>query len=1338
MLNAQDIRTLFADAYYEAARAGAYMRTATEMLEGLRNLFENNTEPYKIWRQIDRALGQSLEDAAILGAIQKLKKGFITAVYDQEKKAILAAFNENEAKGWQRWIQTFAQGLKEWKDEIFNALPFEHFPFAKERQPTLDLIKKTLPYVMQERWAESHPLFMFLAQESLLSNDVRADFWATAGQIQLYYFLHNEKALQNFQEAQALAPNLSRVERSFGEYYLKDLTIEDAPQRIETARQHFQKALQLDPEQIENYLYLGDSYSEEDKIQVAAEWYRDAMRKNPGAPEPYARLISLCGKPNFLKEHEAEIADWVHKIAKLEPLREYSACIDAGYAFQKNERYEDAEKWFEKAIDLDATKLAGYLNRGYLYRDWDKMTAAEQAFTRVLELDPQNFDAHWELGWLYQNQDQWAKALDAFEKSLPLRPEWNQYVLDAIESMQEKLGHPEAAEANLLEALRLNPEDAKTTDSLHALVNRWKKSPGWQYALDLLQKMRDLKGDAYEAEFHNRLGIVYYENGKYDISIEHYKKALLIRPNDAIQNENIGLAFEAAGRLKEAEAAYNRAVMHAPNDSIPHNRLGIFYYNIQEYDKAISCYQTAITIDAGNAVYWNNLALAQEYGGKFIAEAEQSYQKAIELAPDTASYYNDLGVYYHNRGNYEAAITQYQKAIALAPNIGLYLSNIGFAHETIGNQEAALAAYLKAVQYDAAQGGRIAKLYFIKGEYELSERYARIALEAFPANGLAYDFLAQALQQQGRMAEAEAVLQKAIENCASDQDIFYNNLGLHYYNLQLYEKAITFYQKAIDLRSNFALYYDNIGLAFENLSLWQEAEAVYKKSVELAPDNALYLNRLGTFYFRQNQFAAAKNYYEKTVNIAEQDPVSWENLGLTYEQLDQAEAAEAAFRKALEVAQQNRDLYFNRMGVFLYRQGREVEAQPFYQQAIQLSAKPVYFENQGLAYEKQLQWNEAQQAYEQALELAQTVEKDLYLNRLGVFYFNQQQYDKAINYYQQAIAAVPKPVYYENIGLAYNTMGQVQEAIEAYKQSASLDSSNATVFNILGNLLYRNGNAAEAIPFYQKAAALSPNVAFNHENLGLAYEQNGQFQEAEAAYQKALEVAFDTDKALYYNRLGIFYYNQFQNEQAIEHYQQALKWNDSNPVFYENLGLAYEQSNQLPEAEQAYLQALDRAAEKEGYYNRLGNLYLKMHDSARAQESFEEAISANPDRALYYDNLAFIFEQQQQWDKAIVAYKRASALEPDNALYYDRIANVLVASEKVTEALSWFEQAIVRNPANTLTMNSLLQAIATLPDPSPGKKILQNLLSIAGVDKALVQQTLSVLSDTKPNDTSKS
>lgn len=51
------------------------------------------------------------------------------------------------------------------------------------------------------------------------------------------------------------------------------------------------------------------------------------------------------------------------------------------------------------------------------------------------------------------------------------------------------------------------------------------------------------------------------------------------------------------------------------------------------------------------------------------------YTKAIDLAPDWASAYNNRGVAYFNLGNWDAAIADFTKAIELKPDYKLAIAN---------------------------------------------------------------------------------------------------------------------------------------------------------------------------------------------------------------------------------------------------------------------------------------------------------------------------------------------------------------------------------------------------------------------------------------------------------------------------------------------------------------------------------------------------------------------------------------------------------------------------------------------------------------------------------------
>ena len=109
--------------------------------------------------------------------------------------------------------------------------------------------------------------------------------------------------------------------------------------------------------------------------------------------------------------------------------------------------------------------------------------------------------------------------------------------------------------------------------------------------------------------------------------------------------------------------------------------------------------------------------------GKY-AEAIADYTKAIELDPNYAIAYNNLGNPYHNLNKYEKAIEYYTKAIELDPKYAIAYSNRGNSYYGLKDYEKAIADCTKAIELDHknvyAYRNR-AKAYRATGQIELAE-----------------------------------------------------------------------------------------------------------------------------------------------------------------------------------------------------------------------------------------------------------------------------------------------------------------------------------------------------------------------------------------------------------------------------------------------------------------------------------------------------------------------------------------------------------------------------------------------------------------------------------------
>ncbi len=154
-------------------------------------------------------------------------------------------------------------------------------------------------------------------------------------------------------------------------------------------------------------------------------------------------------------------------------------------------------------------------------------------------------------------------------------------------------------------------------------------------------------------------------------------------------------------------------------------------------------------------------ALAEEgYGylttGRYV-EAIYALQRAVELAPNQAFLYYDLGISYFNIGQFERSLEYYDKALAIRPDYANALVNKAKALEKLGKKPEALAAYDKAVEIEPnADDIRIHRGYFYasEGDHAKAIEEYLAGVELNPKNGQGHYWLAQSYAKTGKPAEA--------------------------------------------------------------------------------------------------------------------------------------------------------------------------------------------------------------------------------------------------------------------------------------------------------------------------------------------------------------------------------------------------------------------------------------------------------------------------------------------------------------------------------------------------------------------------------------------------------
>lgn len=127
-----------------------------------------------------------------------------------------------------------------------------------------------------------------------------------------------------------------------------------------------------------------------------------------------------------------------------------------------------------------------------------------------------------------------------------------------------------------------------------------------------------------------------------------------------------------------------------------HNDRGVMLFHRRELAAAEAEFQKALDIRPDFAEAYNNIGLTLSDLGK-KEESVEAFKKAIELAPDAPEAYNNLGCLYRIKKDYQQAVELFNQAIAKREDYSLAYFNLGVAYEELEKFEMAVKAWEKVL-----------------------------------------------------------------------------------------------------------------------------------------------------------------------------------------------------------------------------------------------------------------------------------------------------------------------------------------------------------------------------------------------------------------------------------------------------------------------------------------------------------------------------------------------------------------------------------------------------------------------------------------------------------------
>lgn len=418
---------------------------------------------------------------------------------------------------------------------------------------------------------------------------------------------------------------------------------------------------------------------------------------------------------------------------------------------------------------------------------------------------------------------------------------------------------------------------------------------------------------------------------------------------------------------------------------------------------------------------------------------------------------------------------------------------------------------------------------------------------------------------------------------------------------------------------------------YENNRDFLKAANAYKIYIKHHPEENYLNTAIAENYFYISEYDSALRYYKTAVSISPYAAYHLINQGTVLKDMGKFDYA-IKFLNEINSDNEQKDSLLNE--TYRLKQLFGNEARPFqdvldndpddtranYDLGI-LCRKYGYFERAREHFRKSLKGG----LYTGDIynEIANT-----FLKQSSNVYLNQFEFDSATFYYNKAISTDPENMDYRyNLSYAFYSHGDFDKSIRNSLSAIEIDTTNSSLYNLIGTIKYDQGLKPEAFFYFTKAHLRDPESAAPCNNIGFYYFESACYDSAKYYLYKS--ISFDPNyTTAYWNlkTLADSAQNKVQEYVSSHNYPPAIKKQKEVIEIYESINNS--QRN---------------IAENKDVANLYGSLawYQILNGEFRdAIASAEQGIAIDSSETWIYTNLALGYLLDGQKDKAENIYMK--------------------------------------------------------------------------------------------------
>lgn len=711
------------------------------------------------------------------------------------------------------------------------------------------------------------------------------------------YFDKGEYGRANIQFRKAL-----QIDHQYAEAYyrlgLTDIKLQLWPDAFKSLDQ----SVVLDPNNVPAHLTLGELELSARRWEDARQQMGAVLKLDPNNVDAYV----LTGQVEFRSGHVREAVEAFQQAERLAP-KDRRAQVGLGEANVVLRQYAQAETHYLRAIELDSSSVATYMNLAELYRLENQPDSVVRALRQCVTANPKAATPYMSLATLDLERGDRAGIDSVFQEFRAANNNSTDALL-SISGFYLKIGDNTQAKRVIEEVLTRDPKnhDPKNDDARKLLVKVELNLQNWDAAEKLNSEL--LARFPKDPDCRLASAQLLLARGKKADAVAKLEALVNDVPDMAPAHFVLAMAYNQTGNSERASQSLKDTIAKDGNFLPGYLALADFYLQKQDGKTAISYADEALRRDPRSAVGRIDHANGQLVLGD-LPRALQEFTALAEIDPKSPIFQERLGYIAMRQKNFSQAEQRFNTALE--------------------NQ----ANFLPAMR-------DLVELYASQKQPEKAIARLQQQLQKVPKQSDFYELLGNAYIAGRQWDAAEQAFRSAIDQ-NENAYLAHSQLARLYAHDQKFPQALAEAQTVTRERPEILSGYITLGSIYEQTGAVDQARATYEQAIQRDPNFAPALNNLAWLYCEHGgDLDLALSLAQRAKQNRPSDPETSDTLAwIEYRKGLYGEAA-GLLRDSLRQVPDS-SLFQYHLGMVLLKTGKESEAKPILARALSSNLSPA-------------------------------------------------------------------------------------------------------------------------------------------------------------------------------------------------------------------------------------------------------------------------------------------------------------------------------------------------------------------------------------------------------------